>query len=76
MGIPSWLKIRALLTPRLGAGVYELSISTQLTFGEDNGPPQAYIYRPSRLLEEVADSLVALGDPPEKIRTERFGPSG
>ena len=45
-------------------------------FGKDNGPPHAYIYRPSRLVEEVADSLVALGDPPEKIRTERFGPSG
>jgi len=38
--------------------------------------PLAYICGPTRLVESVATSLVALGHEPTRIRTERFGPTG
>jgi ferredoxin-NADP reductase len=37
---------------------------------------RAYVCGPTALVEAVADSLVRLGLPPERVRTERFGPSG
>jgi ferredoxin-NADP reductase len=36
----------------------------------------AYICGPTLLVESVADALVALGVEPDRIRTERFGPTG
>jgi len=39
------------------------------------GIPHALICGPPAFVEAVADGLVALGVPPEKVRTERFGPS-
>ena len=36
----------------------------------------AYVSGPGGFVEMVADGLVALGYPAERIRTERFGPSG
>ncbi len=36
----------------------------------------AYICGPTALVEGVATSLVKLGIPPSRIRTERFGPTG
>jgi len=36
----------------------------------------AYICGPTALVEGVANGLVALGIPPDQIRTERFGPTG
>ena len=36
----------------------------------------AYICGPTRLVEQVANTLVALGYPPARVKTERFGPSG
>jgi ferredoxin-NADP reductase len=43
-------------------------------------PPQSgvlsFVCGPTGLVESVATSLVALGHAPERIRTERFGPTG
>lgn len=36
----------------------------------------AYICGPTALVEGVANGLVALGIPPDQVRTERFGPTG
>ncbi len=38
--------------------------------------PQAYLCGPTLLVEGAANGLVAAGIPPERIRTERFGPTG
>ena len=38
--------------------------------------PDCYVSGPTPFVEEVADTLVALGHPPASIRTERFGPTG
>jgi ferredoxin-NADP reductase len=38
--------------------------------------PLAYICGPTSFVESVAESLVAIGHRPERIRTERFGPTG
>jgi ferredoxin-NADP reductase len=38
--------------------------------------PQVYICGPTLLVESVADGLVRVGLPPDRIRTERFGPTG
>jgi ferredoxin-NADP reductase len=37
---------------------------------------KAYVCGPTLLVETVANALVSLGIPDERIRTERFGPSG
>jgi ferredoxin-NADP reductase len=36
----------------------------------------AYVCGPTRFVEAVADGLVAVGYDPERVRTERFGPTG
>ena len=38
--------------------------------------PNAYVCGPTPLVEAVANALVELGIPAERVRTERFGPSG
>ena len=38
--------------------------------------PHIYVCGPTPFVEAVADISVALGIPPERVRTERFGPSG
>jgi ferredoxin-NADP reductase len=38
--------------------------------------PTCYVCGPTSFVEHVADLLSALGHRPERIRTERFGPSG
>jgi ferredoxin-NADP reductase len=38
--------------------------------------PLIYVCGPTRLVEAVASDLVALGHAPDRIKTERFGPSG
>jgi ferredoxin-NADP reductase len=37
--------------------------------------PLVYICGPTGFVEAVADTLVTLGHPPDRIRTERFGPT-
>ena len=38
--------------------------------------PHCYVCGPTAFVEAVADALVVLGHEPERIRTERFGPTG
>ena len=38
--------------------------------------PRIFICGPTGFVDTVADELVALGHPPERVRTERFGASG
>jgi ferredoxin-NADP reductase len=38
--------------------------------------PLAYVCGPTPMVESVANLLVSLGHPAERIRTERFGPTG
>ncbi|HKA90624.1 MAG TPA: ferredoxin reductase [Haliangiales bacterium] len=38
--------------------------------------PRAYLCGPTPFVESVATALVALGHAPERIKTERFGPTG
>ena len=38
--------------------------------------PLIYVCGPTALVEHVADALVSLGHDPERVKTERFGPSG
>jgi ferredoxin-NADP reductase len=38
--------------------------------------PHIYVCGPTPLVESAAEALVALGDEPTSIRTERFGPTG
>ncbi len=38
--------------------------------------PRVYVCGPTRLVESVAAGLVELGHEPDRIRTERFGPTG
>jgi ferredoxin-NADP reductase len=38
--------------------------------------PLAYVCGPTRLVESVASTLVALGHEPAHVKTERFGPTG
>jgi ferredoxin-NADP reductase len=38
--------------------------------------PLAYVCGPTQLVESVASTLVSLGHEPERVRTERFGPTG
>ena len=37
---------------------------------------RAYVCGPTALVEGVADALVRLGLRPDRVRTERFGPTG
>ncbi|GAA3252292.1 ferredoxin reductase [Nonomuraea helvata] len=41
-----------------------------------NFEPDCYVCGPTGFVEAAADLLVALGHAPERIRTERFGPTG
>jgi ferredoxin-NADP reductase len=37
--------------------------------------PLVYVCGPTGFVEAVADALVTLGHDPDRIRTERFGPT-
>lgn len=41
-----------------------------------SGRPRIYVCGSTNFVESVAGSLVRLGYPPERIKTERFGPTG
>jgi len=38
--------------------------------------PLAYVCGPTSFVESVAAGLVALGYPPDRVKTERFGATG
>ena len=44
--------------------------------GEPDPGRLAYVCGPTQLVENVASDLVALGYPPARVKTERFGPTG
>jgi ferredoxin-NADP reductase len=46
------------------------------TAGSPEGQPLIYVCGPSGFVEAAAGWLVELGHAPERIRTERFGPTG
>ena len=52
----------------------------QAMLQEVAGPPEdgtiAYVCGPTGLVESVASTLVSLGYEPDRVKTERFGPSG
>jgi ferredoxin-NADP reductase len=62
-----------------GWGGYARRIDDRM-LGEVAGPLgsglRAYICGPTALVETAANSLSRLGLPPDRIRTERFGPTG
>ena len=37
---------------------------------------RTYLCGPTALVENAANALVRLGLPPDRVRTERFGPTG
>ncbi len=41
-----------------------------------SGLPQIFVCGPTGFVETAADALVSLGHDPQRIRTERFGPTG
>ena len=63
---PSWSGLaRRIDEPMLAAALEPLGAATR-----------AYACGPTALVEVVANALVRLGLPPDRIRTERFGPTG
>jgi ferredoxin-NADP reductase len=46
----------------------------EVAFGGDHGI--AFVCGPTRFVEAVADGLLAVGYAPERVKTERFGPTG
>ena len=46
----------------------------EVAFAADEG--LAYVCGPTRFVETVADALLGVGYAPERVRTERFGPTG
>jgi ferredoxin-NADP reductase len=38
--------------------------------------PRIFVCGPTAFVESVASALVGLGHAPERVRTERFGPTG
>jgi ferredoxin-NADP reductase len=47
----------------------------EVSFGATDGP-LTYVCGPTPMVEGVASALVEIGHRPERIRTERFGPTG
>ena len=43
---------------------------------ETSDNPIAFVCGPTTMVEAAAEALVSAGYPAERIRTERFGPSG
>ena len=60
LGLVLWLRADDLVGPRWTA--------------ED--APTCYVCGPTGFVEAAADLLVGLGHAPDRVRTERFGPSG
>jgi ferredoxin-NADP reductase len=48
---------------------------TEVAWPPDDGAI-AFICGPTAFVETVAEGLTALGYPPERVKTERFGPTG
>ena len=51
-------------------------VSAQLASAPLASAPLAYVCGPTNFVEAVASDLVALGYPPQRVKTERFGATG
>ncbi len=56
-------------------GRVDRDLVDRVTFGPDLAPA-CFVCGPTPFVETLADLLVAAGHEPERVRTERFGPSG
>jgi ferredoxin-NADP reductase len=56
-------------------GRVDLDMLRAFAFSPHQGP-RIYVCGPTAFVESVADALVLLGHPPDRIKTERFGPTG
>jgi ferredoxin-NADP reductase len=63
---PGWSGLR---------GRVDAAMLRSFSFGPEQGP-QVYVCGPTPFVESVADALVLLGHPVDRIKTERFGPTG
>lgn len=57
------------------AGRVDDDLLREAAFPSD-GEPRIFVCGPTSFVEAVAQALVRLGHPPERVRTERFGPTG
>src|SRR5215470_10819457 len=57
------------------AGRIDAALIAQATW-PSNLSPTCYVCGPTSFVESVNDLLIAMGNNPNKIRTERFGPTG
>jgi ferredoxin-NADP reductase len=56
-------------------GRVDLEMLRAFAFDPEQGP-RIYVCGPTRFVEAVADALVRQGHPSDRIKTERFGPTG
>ena len=56
-------------------GRVDSAMLTEVAWPADRRPA-AFVCGPTPFVEAVAESLVALGYPPARVKTERFGPTG
>ena len=52
------------------------AILREVAYGDGEGFGFGFVCGPTRFVEAVADGLLAVGYAPERVRTERFGPTG
>jgi ferredoxin-NADP reductase len=57
------------------AGRVDAALLAEVGFAAADDP-RVFVCGPTSFVEAVASSLVDLGHPPERVRTERFGPTG
>jgi ferredoxin-NADP reductase len=53
----------------------DLGMLTEVGWRPDEGP-LCFVCGPTSLVEAVAEALVQLGWSPDRVKTERFGPTG
>jgi ferredoxin-NADP reductase len=59
----------------MGVGRVDAELLDRVTF-QPSVAPTTYVCGPTPFVETVADLLVAAGQDPARVRTERFGPTG
>jgi ferredoxin-NADP reductase len=57
------------------AGRVDAGLLQEVGFAPER-EPRIFVCGPTSFVEAVASALVALGHPPERVKTERFGPTG
>jgi ferredoxin-NADP reductase len=57
------------------AGRVDADLLREVGFAPEQ-EPRIFVCGPTPFVEAVASELVELGHPPERVKTERFGPTG